>query len=304
VHGQRSAYRKITGRYNIPATATTGRKDRLPFGGTMTGNFLLNESTGMVNTAADNYTFINNKGKEHIVTSATTAQEKQTFSGLSAGETGYLVHDSSDTTDPWKAVVLHTHRRITSPTNGATTTLAEGLTSSETDFDLADASSFGDSGRIVIGSEEINYTGKSSNTLTGCTRAVNGTTASSHSNGATVYYGVTPFSYWKEVGAGTSGLTLLSGTITIGENETKITGSGTSFTSHFVKDDLIKLSPENDASEVTGDVFLEVSVVNSDTVMYVKSASPRAFSSKYIYKQSWQPKFESDSVVAKITRNS
>ena len=303
-NGKRSAYTKLRGKYEIPTTATTGRKDKLPFGGVMTGNFLLNESTGMVNTAADNYTFINNKGKEHIVTSATTAQEKQTFSGLSAGETGYLVHDSSDTTDPWKALVIHTHRRVTSPTNGATTTLAEGLTSSETDFDLADASSFGDSGRIVIGSEEINYTGKSSNTLTGCTRAVNGTTASSHSNGATVYYGVTPYSYWKEVGASTSGLTLLSGTITVSLDSNKVTGSGTSFTSHLTKGDLIKLSTENDASEVTSDVFVEVDSVISNTVLYLKSGSPRAFTSKYIYKQSWQPKFEADSIVAKITRNS
>jgi len=38
---------------------------------------------------------------------------------------------------------------------------------------------------IQIGSEEISYTGISSNTLTGVTRGVRNTTAATHSNGAT-----------------------------------------------------------------------------------------------------------------------
>jgi len=39
---------------------------------------------------------------------------------------------------------------------------------------------------IQIGSEEISYTGISSNTLTGVTRGVRNTTAATHSNGATI----------------------------------------------------------------------------------------------------------------------
>ena len=45
---------------------------------------------------------------------------------------------------------------------------------------LTDAADFPSSGRIKIGTEEITYTGKSSNTLTGCARGVNGTVAQAH----------------------------------------------------------------------------------------------------------------------------
>jgi hypothetical protein len=45
---------------------------------------------------------------------------------------------------------------------------------------LIDASSYPRAGTIVIDSEQITYTGVTNNTLTGCIRGVNGTTAASH----------------------------------------------------------------------------------------------------------------------------
>ena len=69
-----------------------------------------------------------------------------------------------------------------------TTTLNGAIDASTTTIVLTDASLFPDSGTsyVQIGTEEISYTGISSNTLTGVTRGVRNTTAASHSDGVTV----------------------------------------------------------------------------------------------------------------------
>ena len=78
-----------------------------------------------------------------------------------------------------------------------TSTINEGGTFSDSDttLTLTSAASFPSSGTIQIGSELITYSGKSSNDLTGLSRGANGTTAASHSNGATVT-NATDFSGW------------------------------------------------------------------------------------------------------------
>jgi hypothetical protein len=68
----------------------------------------------------------------------------------------------------------------------ATTTLNGAITNSATTITLTDASSFPSAGQVRIGTELINYTGKSGNNLTTCTRGVESTAAAAHSNGATV----------------------------------------------------------------------------------------------------------------------
>ena len=65
------------------------------------------------------------------------------------------------------------------------TTVNEELDASETTITLSDASAFPSSGTILVDSELISYSGKSTNDLTGCTRGASGTTAATHSNGAT-----------------------------------------------------------------------------------------------------------------------
>ena len=72
------------------------------------------------------------------------------------------------------------------PYVGATNTLNGTIDNAVTSIVLTDASSFPVSGTILIDSEKITYTSKSINTLTGCTRGANSTTASSHTTGATV----------------------------------------------------------------------------------------------------------------------
>lgn len=66
-------------------------------------------------------------------------------------------------------------------------TLNGAITNSATSIVLTSAASFPTSGNAYIEDEEITWSGKSSNTLTGVTRGVNGTTASSHSTGVPIY---------------------------------------------------------------------------------------------------------------------
>jgi hypothetical protein len=87
---------------------------------------------------------------------------------------------------------------------GATTSTLNGaINDSVTTLTLADASLFPSTGTnfVIIGSEEISYTGVSGNTLTGLTRGVAGTTAASHSDGATVTNS-TDYIAWGEAASG------------------------------------------------------------------------------------------------------
>jgi len=80
-------------------------------------------------------------------------------------------------------------------------TLTSSLNSSATSFTMASSSSFPSTGTVVIGSELITYTGNSGGTLSGLTRGANGTTAASHSSGATVTDASSFFS-WNSAASG------------------------------------------------------------------------------------------------------
>ena len=87
--------------------------------------------------------------------------------------------------------------------NANTTTLNGGINDSTTTIVLTSAVNFPSSGTnfIQIGTEEISYTGISTNTLTGVTRGVRNTTAASHSNGATIT-NTSDFVAWGEAASG------------------------------------------------------------------------------------------------------
>ncbi len=87
---------------------------------------------------------------------------------------------------------------------GATTTTLNGaINASTTTIVLTDASQFPNSGTnyILIGTEEISYTGISTNTLTGVTRGVRNTTAATHSDGATIT-DTSDYVAWGEAASG------------------------------------------------------------------------------------------------------
>ena len=81
----------------------------------------------------------------------------------------------------------------------ATTTLSAGINASTTDIPLTSSASFPTSGEIRIGSEDISFTANdtSTNTLSGGAREVNGTTAATHSGGATVT-NISKYMAWGE----------------------------------------------------------------------------------------------------------
>jgi hypothetical protein len=62
----------------------------------------------------------------------------------------------------------------------------DSLNDSATTIPMSNTSAFPTSGTILIGSEQITYTGKTSTTLTGATRGANSTSAASHTSGAAV----------------------------------------------------------------------------------------------------------------------
>ena len=62
----------------------------------------------------------------------------------------------------------------------ADTTLSAGINDSVDSIALTSAAGFTSAGTVLIGTEQITYTGISTNTLTGCTRGANGTTAAEH----------------------------------------------------------------------------------------------------------------------------
>jgi len=65
--------------------------------------------------------------------------------------------------------------------------LTAALTAVATSMTVDDTTNFPSSGGVFAGREYITYTGKTSTTLTGLTRGVNGTIADSHSSGSEVY---------------------------------------------------------------------------------------------------------------------
>ena len=87
--------------------------------------------------------------------------------------------------------------------NPQTTTLNGAINSSTTTIVLTSATNFPSSGTnyIQIGTEEISYTGISTNTLTGVTRGVRNTTAASHSDGATIT-NTSDYVAWGEAASG------------------------------------------------------------------------------------------------------
>jgi len=63
------------------------------------------------------------------------------------------------------------------------TTLSSSIGDSDTSIPVADTSDFTDSGTLIIGSEELQYTSKTATTFEGITRGASGTQATSHDSG-------------------------------------------------------------------------------------------------------------------------
>lgn len=97
--------------------------------------------------------------------------------------------DSDITGDPTHIVMWGRKARVYpySSSSADTTTLDGAISSTTaTTITVVSTSSFQTQGRIIIDSEVVSYTGKTSTTFTGCIRGEEGTTAATHLTGATV----------------------------------------------------------------------------------------------------------------------
>jgi hypothetical protein len=85
--------------------------------------------------------------------------------------------------------------KIFRSTNGSTT-ISQDHNATVTTITVASTTGFTSTGTIIIGSEQITYTGTTSTTFTGATRGANSTTAASHTSGDAVTQ------YWTEIDTG------------------------------------------------------------------------------------------------------
>ena len=107
------------------------------------------------------------------------------------------------------------------------TTLNGAINSSATTIVVVSTASFPSSGTLWIESEQINYTGITSTSFTGCTRGVNTTNAAIHASGTTVYGNRFTVTLSKnETTRANVALSTASGTVNILKN---ITGSVLTF---------------------------------------------------------------------------
>ena len=107
---------------------------------------------------------------------------KRTVNGVTRRYVEYINQFDFDETDNTNFNFLDSQLAY----SGATTTLNTTVNTSVTSIILTSATSFTTTGTVKIDNELITYTGISTNTLTGCTRGTNSTTAATHTAGATV----------------------------------------------------------------------------------------------------------------------
>jgi len=79
--------------------------------------------------------------------------------------------------------------------SGDVNSLVSAITAAATSIELSDASYFPANGVIGCDAEKISYTGKTGNTLTGCTRGYDSTTATTHDAGSAVWEVISLYVY-------------------------------------------------------------------------------------------------------------
>lgn len=122
-------------------------------------------------------------GKVHAVT-----VESEPLSKIDVHRFDILHWDTATTGEPTRFSIWKNQIRLYPlPTSAASTTALNGsLTATATSITVDSTSGFSPSGRIIVDSEVISYTSTSSTQFRGCTRGQEGTTATTHSDDATV----------------------------------------------------------------------------------------------------------------------
>ena len=157
----------------------------------------------MANTTSGSYTFDKNLGIDEIIEDAYERIGIQGVSGYQLktakrslnilfsewGNRGlqfWEVKNQNVTLVNGQAVYTFFRSTADGVSDGVSTTLSAGINAAVTTIPLTSILGFPTAGNIIIGTEDITYTGISSLNLTGCVRGVNGTTAATHNNGDAV----------------------------------------------------------------------------------------------------------------------
>ncbi len=109
--------------------------------------------------------------------------------------------DTASTGDPTRYLIINddTLRLDIQPDDAAGTTTLNGaiISTSATTITVVSTTNFPNKGRIIIDSEVIIYTNKTSTTFAGCTRGAEGTAAATHLNGTTATERNLVYDYWS-----------------------------------------------------------------------------------------------------------
>lgn len=156
-----------------------------------------NDATYGITGPNDGYIFMSapegtsGNGNLYISTNNTGAQNDIVFStngfGQITSEKMRLIGAPHDGFLPGLEINVSVDTTLTAALGvNITSTLSSTISSSATSIAVANASAFPTSGTVLIGTEEITYSGKSTNTLTGCVRGTHNTTAVTHTTSALV----------------------------------------------------------------------------------------------------------------------
>ena len=157
----------------------------------------------MANTTSGSYTFDKNLGIDEIIEDAYERIGIQGVSGYQLktakrslnilfsewGNRGlqfWEVKNQNVTLVNGRAVYTFFRSTSDGVSDGVSTTLSQVMTNSQDTIPCTSVVGLQTAGNIIIGTEDITYTGISSLNLTGCVRGVNGTTAATHNNGDAV----------------------------------------------------------------------------------------------------------------------
>jgi len=152
----------------------------------------------MANVTSGSYTFDKNLGIDEIIEDAYERIGMQGVSGYQLktakrslnilfsewGNRGlqfWEVKNQNVTLVDGQAVYTFFRSPSDGTSSGVSTTLSAGINTSVTTIGVASVTGLSSSGIIIIGTEQITYSGISSLNLTGCVRGVNGSTAATHS---------------------------------------------------------------------------------------------------------------------------
>ena len=289
-------------------------------------------SGGIVTVLNSAYSFKNVNSLPFNVSSATTAQKQQSFSAMSNSSTAFWFYDDSSaragTSDPWKAVQVHTDATAESGVNsqdfdftylkelGASNNGLSVLSSGRT-ISVTDAQFVHPRNRVVL-TVASGHNLKTGDTVTvtsisGMTQLNSQTVVVSEWGGGANQFLLRNSSNTEDLDASTFDEYTSGGTLTtssaIRGNATQfgttITGVNTAFDTDFSSGDIIKISTSSAiGTEVTTSEYAEVDYVIDSHTISIVSPLTRSYANAYLYQQSLKVDRSKDSILAEVTKSS